>query len=148
MAHDLLAGFRKILRLRRNFAGLHVRGNRGAPRRMFKKPVQQGRSERLKMILPSLLVYVAQDGPDESPTARVQRGPSEAARCASTEDRQASSPSLLREQGIRAGVILLYASSASPTGPRRPTTSLRPSRPAAPTIPSDSICSIIRAARG
>jgi len=35
----------------------------------------QGRSERVKMILQSLLVYVAQDGPDESPTARVQRGP-------------------------------------------------------------------------
>lgn len=39
--------------------------------RLFKDSVQQGRSERLKMILPSLLVYVAQDGPDESPTARV-----------------------------------------------------------------------------
>jgi len=26
----------------------------------------QGRSKRLNMILPSLLVYVAQDGPDES----------------------------------------------------------------------------------
>jgi hypothetical protein len=37
----------------------------------------QGRSEQLKMILPSLLVYVAQDDPDESPTARVQRGPSD-----------------------------------------------------------------------
>ncbi len=29
---------------------------------------RQGRSERLPMTLPSLLVYVAQDGPDESPT--------------------------------------------------------------------------------
>ena len=56
--------------------------------------------------------------------------PSEAARCASTEDHQAPSPSPI------------------PTGPRRPTTSLRPSRPAAPTRPSVSICSIIRAARG
>ena len=36
----------------------------------------QGRRERPKMILPSLLVYVAQDGPDEFPTACVQRGPS------------------------------------------------------------------------
>ena len=56
--------------------------------------------------------------------------PSEAARCASTEDHQAPSPSPI------------------PTAPRRPTTSLRPSRPAAPTRPSASICSIIRAARG
>ena len=30
------------------------------------------------------------DGPDESPTARVQRGPSQAARCASTGDQQAT----------------------------------------------------------
>ncbi len=37
---------------------------------------KQGRSERTRMILPSLLVYVAQDGPDESLTARVQRGSS------------------------------------------------------------------------
>jgi len=36
----------------------------------------QGRSERPKMILPSLFVYVARDDPDEFPTARVQRGPS------------------------------------------------------------------------
>src|SRR6185503_6000446 len=56
--------------------------------------------------------------------------PSATARCASTEDHQAPSPSPI------------------PTGPRRPTTSLRPSRPAAPTMPSASICSIIRAARG
>ena len=38
------------------------------------------------MILPSLLVTLSLDGPDESPTARVQRGSSEAARCASTGD--------------------------------------------------------------
>jgi hypothetical protein len=38
------------------------------------------------MVIPSLLVYVAQDGPDESPPARVQRGSSETARCASTGD--------------------------------------------------------------
>ena len=36
----------------------------------------QGRSEQPTMVLPSLLMYVAQDGSDESPTARVQRGPS------------------------------------------------------------------------
>jgi hypothetical protein len=46
------------------------------------------------MILPSLLVYVVQDGPDESSTARVQRGPSEGARCASTGD-SPGHPSLL-----------------------------------------------------
>ena len=32
---------------------------------------KQGRSERPTMVLPSLLVYVAQDGSDESPTAYV-----------------------------------------------------------------------------
>ena len=47
---------------------------------------KQGRSECSTMVLPSLLVYVAQDGPDESLTARVQRGSSETARCASTGD--------------------------------------------------------------
>jgi len=31
----------------------------------------QGRSEQPTMVLPSLLVYVAQDGSDEFPTARV-----------------------------------------------------------------------------
>jgi hypothetical protein len=45
-------------------------------------------------------------------TARVQRGPSEAARCASTEDHQAPSPLLLREQGIGTGVIPLLSSCA------------------------------------
>jgi hypothetical protein len=48
---------------------------------------KQGRSKRREMILPGLLVYVVpKDGPDESPTARVQRGSSETARCASTSD--------------------------------------------------------------
>jgi hypothetical protein len=37
-------------------------------------------------------------GADGSSTARVQRGSSEAARCASTEDHQAPSPPLFREQ--------------------------------------------------
>ncbi len=47
----------------------------------------QGRSERLKMILSKLAwVPCPWDGSDESPTARVQRGPSEGARCASTGD--------------------------------------------------------------
>jgi len=47
----------------------------------------QGRSERLKMILSKLArVSCPWDGSDESPTARVQRGPSEGARCASTGD--------------------------------------------------------------
>ena len=70
---------------------LHIWDSRSALGRMLKKPTVltrptparqdalfrgQGRSERVKMILQSLLVYVAQDGPDESPTARVQRGPS------------------------------------------------------------------------
>ena len=36
-------------------------------------------------------------GPDWSSTARVQRGPSETARCASTEDHQAPSSPLFRE---------------------------------------------------
>ena len=40
-------------------------------RRMLKKIVQQGRSERIQMILPRLLVYVVpEDGPDEFLTAR------------------------------------------------------------------------------
>jgi hypothetical protein len=55
---------------------------------------RQGRSERAKMTLPSLLVYVAQDGPDESLIARVQRGSSEAARCASTGDSPGHPPLL------------------------------------------------------
>jgi hypothetical protein len=37
---------------------------------------KQGRSERPKMILPSLLVYVDYDGSNESPTACVECGPS------------------------------------------------------------------------
>ena len=37
-------------------------------------------------------------GAARSSTARVQRGPSEAARCASTEDHQVPSPPLFREQ--------------------------------------------------
>src|SRR5437763_17077760 len=54
---------------------------------MLKKFVQQGRSERLKMILSKLArVRCPWDGSDESATARVQRGPSEGARCASTGD--------------------------------------------------------------
>ena len=53
---------------------------------MLKKAVQQGRSEQLTIVLPSLLVDIFWDSPDESPTARVQRGSSETARCASTGD--------------------------------------------------------------
>jgi hypothetical protein len=34
----------------------------------------QGRSERVKMILQSLLVYVAQDGPDEPPLRASNEG--------------------------------------------------------------------------
>ena len=48
---------------------------------------RQGRSERPKIVLPSSPVYFILRGwPGESPTARVQRGPSQAARCASTGD--------------------------------------------------------------
>src|SRR6267143_6592827 len=42
------------------------------------------------MILPSLLVFPLGGWPDWSPTARVQRGSSETARCASTGDQQAT----------------------------------------------------------
>jgi hypothetical protein len=55
---------------------------------------KQGRSESPKMILPSLLLYAVQDGSDESPTARIQRGPSEAARCASPGDSPGHPPLL------------------------------------------------------
>ncbi len=50
------------------------------------------------MFPPSLLVLSLGMGADGSSTARVQRGPSEAARCASTEDHQAPSPPLFCEQ--------------------------------------------------
>ena len=51
------------------------------------------------MLPPSLLVISLGMGADRSSTARVQRGPSEAARCASTEDHQAPSLPLFCEQG-------------------------------------------------
>ena len=41
-------------------------------------------------------------------TARVQRGPSEAARCASTEDHQAPSPPLFREQEDDQAALISY----------------------------------------
>ena len=44
--HPALAGCGKTLRVRRNFTGLHVWDSRSTPRRMLKKAVQQGRSER------------------------------------------------------------------------------------------------------
>src|SRR4030065_2617534 len=50
------------------------------------------------MIPPRSLVISLGMGADGSSTARVQRGPSEAARCASTEDHQAPSPPLFCEQ--------------------------------------------------
>ncbi|TKB67253.1 MAG: hypothetical protein E8D47_05620 [Nitrospira sp.] len=50
------------------------------------------------MILPSSLSPSSGMGADGSSTARVQRGPSEAARCASTEDHQPPAPPLFREQ--------------------------------------------------
>jgi hypothetical protein len=46
---------------------------------------------RLQIIHPSLLVLSSGMGADGSSTARVQRGPSQAARCASKEDPQAPS---------------------------------------------------------
>ncbi len=46
------------------------------------------------MILPSLLVISLGMGADRSSTARVQRGPSQAARCASKEDHQPPSLTL------------------------------------------------------
>jgi hypothetical protein len=66
-----------------------------------------GRRARLQMIPPSSLVISSGMGADRSSTARVQRGPSEAARCASKEDHQASIPLPFREQGIGTGVIPL-----------------------------------------
>ena len=92
-----------------DFDGSHERHDRGALPRMLKKPDLltrptparrdppfrgQGRSEQPTMALPSLLVYVAQDGSDEFPDARVQRGPSQAARCASTGDSPGHPPLL------------------------------------------------------
>jgi hypothetical protein len=41
-----LAGYGKTLWAHRNFTDLHVWDNRSTPRRMLKKAVQQGRSER------------------------------------------------------------------------------------------------------
>ena len=64
-----------------------------------------GGRARLQIIPPSSLVLSSGMGADRSSTARVQRGPSEAARCASTEDHQAPSLPLLREQGISTGVM-------------------------------------------
>ena len=55
---------------------------------------------------PSMLArYLFRGGGCRSFTARVQRGPSEAARCASIEDHQASPSSLLRERGVSTDVI-------------------------------------------
>ena len=52
--------------------------------------------------------------------------PSEAARCASTEDHQAPSPPLLREQGISTGVIPpLYLVRPVPVVPAMTTTCVR-----------------------
>ena len=48
--------------------------------------VQQGRSEQLTIAHPSLLVDFSQGWSGEFPTARVQRGESATARCASTGD--------------------------------------------------------------
>jgi hypothetical protein len=50
------------------------------------------------MILPISLVVSSRMGPDWSSTARVQRGLSEAARCASKEDHQTPASPLFREQ--------------------------------------------------
>jgi len=61
-------------------------------------------------------------------TARVQRGPSEGARCASTEDHQPPSPPLLREQGISTGVIPPFLSSLPSAA--RPIVSYRQTRSA------------------
>jgi hypothetical protein len=41
---------------------------------------------RIPLLPPSLLVFPYKGWPDWSPTARVQRGPSEGARCASKGD--------------------------------------------------------------
>src|SRR5256885_9435163 len=57
------------------------------------------------MIPPSSLVISSGMGAYRSSTARVQRGPSEAARCASTEDHQAPSPPLLAPSGKK--ILLL-----------------------------------------
>jgi hypothetical protein len=57
-----------------------------------------GRRTRLQMNTPSLLVISSGMGADRSSTARVQRGESATARCASTEDHQAPSRPLFCEQ--------------------------------------------------
>jgi hypothetical protein len=49
------------------------------------------------------------DDLDESPTARVQRGESPTARCASTEDHQSPSPPLFREQEDGQAALLQLA---------------------------------------
>jgi hypothetical protein len=56
---------------------------------MRKQAIQQGRSG---------LLFALKGWPARSSIARVQRGSSEVARCASTEDHQAPSPLLFREQ--------------------------------------------------
>lgn len=64
---------------------------------MFKRASQQGRSKRLSMILSKLArIPCPRGGSGEFPTARVQRGPSEGARCASTGD-SPGDPSLLAD---------------------------------------------------
>ena len=58
------------------------------------------------MLPPSLLVISLGMGADRSSTARVQRGESATARCASTEDHQAPSPPLFCEQEGHLATIL------------------------------------------
>ena len=70
---------------------------------MRKQAIQQGRSG---------LLFALKGWPARSSIARVQRGSSEVARCASTEDHQAPSPLLFREQD-QATLPLLFQ---HPTG--------------------------------
>src|SRR5712692_205573 len=80
------------------------------------------------MLPPSSLVLSPGMGADLSSTARVQRGPSQAARCASTEDHQAPSPPLFREQGDDQAALPL-ANWRSPSAPAAGLCSLARERP-------------------
>jgi hypothetical protein len=76
---------------------------------LFTVRVLRARRAPGRFILPSFLVYFSpsQDGSDESPTARVQRGESATARCASTGD-SPSHPSSFFE---RVKGSMLYSAS-------------------------------------
>ena len=80
-------------------------------------PSQTARCANI-MVLPSLLVFPLGGWPDWSPTARVQRGPSEAARCASTGDQQATLPLPYHPNAHRCP--FLSSSASASLGPQLP----------------------------